>query len=174
MPATLHHFALFGLPIAYDLSPSTIESAYFAAQRQYHPDRFIGKPDSERMAALQKSADINQAYETLKNPLKRAQYLLHLKGITVGTEHDSVKPSPALLMETMELREKIAEAPREKLNELDDSLNKMMQRSQKILANNYMYAQWNEMAQETLRLGYIMKAQGELNSHLRGNDKDKR
>jgi molecular chaperone HscB len=155
-------FSILSIPQSFDINLQTLESAYFAAQRQHHPDRFIGKPDAERLKALQQSADINKAYETLKSPLKRAQYLLHLKGITVGTEQDSVKPSPALLTEIMELRERIAETPKDKLGELNDSLDKMIQRSIKILGNNYMYAQWNEMAQETLRLGYIVKAIEEL------------
>ncbi len=102
---TMTYFTLSSISPAFDLDLQALEAAYFTAQRQYHPDRFAGKPAAERQQAMQRSADINQAYETLKNPLKRAQYLLHLQGITVGTEQDSVKPSQELLMETMEWRE---------------------------------------------------------------------
>jgi molecular chaperone HscB len=157
------YFSLLSQPREFSFDPGKLESAYFAAQRQYHPDRFVGKPAPERLAAVQKSADINKAYETLKNPLRRSQYLLHLQGITVGTEADSIKPSAVLLAETIEWRERIAEAQdAETLEMLKDELEKLMSRSLKILANNFLYAQWNEMAQETLRLGYIIKAQEAL------------
>ena len=159
----MNYFELLGSSPSFDLNLKTLESAYFAAQRQYHPDRFVGKPPEERAAAAQRSADINKAYETLKTPLKRAQYLLYLQGITVGTEADSIKPSEALLMETMEWRERIAEAKdKDLLNGLHGELEKLMSRSVKVIANNHMFAQWDTMAQETLRLGYIIKAQEEL------------
>ncbi len=156
----MNHFALLNFPPAFDLNMQALESAYFAAQRQYHPDRFAGKPPAERAAALERSADINRAYEALKNPLPRAQYLLQLQGIAVGTEADSVKPSPGLLTETMKWREQIAEAKNaEELDKLDEALNKILIRSIKIISNAHLYTQWDAMAQETLRLGYILKAQ---------------
>ena len=92
--------------------------------------------------------DINAAYETLKNPLKRAQYLLFLQGIIVGTDKDSIKPSPDLLMEIMELREN--PIPQEKIKEL-------VKNSQNLIADYYKNSKLSEMAQEVLRLGYLMR-----------------
>ncbi|MDE3060186.1 MAG: Fe-S protein assembly co-chaperone HscB [Pseudomonadota bacterium] len=143
----MHYFTLLNLPPTFDLDLSALESAYFTAQRQYHPDRFVGKPPSERTAALQHSADINKAYDTLKDPLKRAQYLLHLQGIAVGTEADSVKPSQEILVEAMELREE--PPPKEKLE-------KMIAASIAAIGNHYQAKAFPQMAQETLRLGYLV------------------
>lgn len=142
------HFSLFNIQPTFDIDLAKLEAAYFTAQRQYHPDRFIGKPQEQKMAALQKSMDINKAYEALKSPLKRAQHLLELQGVIVGTDKDSVKPSQQLLMEVMELRE----------NEIGrDEAAKLIENSQKLIAEYYKTSKFNEMAQETLRLGYLMK-----------------
>lgn len=143
-------FHLLNLAPAFDLDLAALEAAYFAAQRQCHPDRFVGRPEAERLAAMQRSADVNRAYDTLKNPLSRAQYLLSLQGIRVGTESDSVKPSPEILMEAMELRES-PPAP--------DALDRMIQSSLAAVADSYTKSAWDAMAQETLRLGYLLKAQ---------------
>lgn len=144
----MNFFDFFFLHPDYAIDPHALESAYFKAQRQFHPDRFVNKSPEEKLAALQKSMDINAAYETLKNPLKRAQYLLFLQGIIVGTDKDSIKPSPDLLMEIMELREN--PIPQEKIKEL-------VKNSQNLIADYYKNSKLSEMAQEVLRLGYLMR-----------------
>ena len=92
------HFSLFGLPRAFALDEKMLQQKYLALQREFHPDR--AAPE-QKLAMLQKSADINEAYRVLKNPVERAEYLL---GATIE------KPSQTLLMEAMEQREELAEA----------------------------------------------------------------
>ncbi|MEZ5690953.1 MAG: Fe-S protein assembly co-chaperone HscB [Rickettsiales bacterium] len=142
------YFSLFNLNPAFDIDISNLESEYFKAQRLFHPDRFIGKSAEEKIQALQKSADINKAYDVLKNPLKRAQHLLELQGIIVGTDKDSVKPANELLMEVMELRES---------NISKDEVLRLVEESQNLVANHYKNSKFSDMAQEVLRLGYLMK-----------------
>jgi len=144
----MNYFSFLDLNLSFNIDLALLESAYFAAQRQFHPDRFAGKPDSERLAAAGKSADINKAYQTLNDPLKRAQYLLSLSGVTVGTDHDSVKPTHELLMEVMELRETPPAA---------ETLAKMRQKSIKRIGQFFVQNNWPAMAHETLRLGYLVK-----------------
>lgn len=143
-----NYFGLLSLPESFEINLQQLEQSYFTAQRQYHPDRFVGKPDGERLAAMQRSADINQAYKTLKDPLTRAQHLLKRQGILVGTDRDTVKPAPELLAEVMEWREE--EWPRERLQLLYD-------RTLAAIAEHSRTAAWDAMAQETLRLGYLVK-----------------
>lgn len=142
------YFELIAMQPAFDLDLAVLEESYFKAQRQFHPDRFVNKPAEEKMSALQKSMDINAAYETLKNPLKRSQYLLSLHGIIVGTDKDSIKPSQALLMEIMELQEN--PLPKEEIQ-------KLVEKSQMLVTDYYKNANFLEMAQEVLRLGYLIK-----------------
>ena len=71
----MDHFARLGLPAALDLEPASLDKAYFALQRQWHPDRFVAKPAEERARASTEAAALNDAYRTLKDPLSRAVYL---------------------------------------------------------------------------------------------------
>lgn len=151
----MNDFALLGIEPAFAIDSAQLEKAYFTKQRQFHPDRFVAKPAEERNAALQASMDINKAYDTLKNPLKRAQYLLALQGITVGTEKDSVKPSQMLLVEIMELRETVEEG-----GALD--LNEMVAASENHIAEHFIAKRFDEMAQEVLRLGYLIKIKQDM------------
>ena len=102
------YFSLLGVPPVFTLEQKALEQAYFAAQRATHPDRFIGKAEAERVAAILRSQAVNEAYEALKNPLTRAEHLLALRGHAPLAE--GAQASPALLMEMMELREALAEA----------------------------------------------------------------
>jgi molecular chaperone HscB len=152
------YFSILNIVPAFDIDLAMLEAEYFKAQRQYHPDRFIGKSAEERTAALAQSMDINQAYEALKNPLKRAQHLLKLQGVTVGTDNDSIKPSPALLMEIMELQEQFEEAKDPaNHNKLVDKLKDLHAKTLLDIAKYYANKEWQKMAQETIRLGYLVK-----------------
>lgn len=151
-------FEIFSISPAFDIDLAALEAEYFKAQRLFHPDRFIGKSPEERSQALQKSMDINKAYEVLKNPLKRAQYLLQLQNIIVGTDADSVKPSHELLIEVMELREQLdAEKNKGGQAKLVCQLKILYQNSLLEISKNYAKKDWQKMAQETMRLGYLVK-----------------
>jgi molecular chaperone HscB len=100
------HFARLGLAPGFDVDAADLQRRYVALQRQLHPDRFATRPAAERALALARASDLNQAYEMLKAPLERAEYLLTLKGGRAGHTVDD----PAMLMEAMELREALTEA----------------------------------------------------------------
>jgi molecular chaperone HscB len=100
-------FALLGLPVAYDVDPAALEHAFFERSKAVHPDRFSGAPAAERVAALSRSRALNDAYQLLRKPVSRAEYLLARAGVTIG---DNERLDPAFLMEILELREELAEA----------------------------------------------------------------
>ena len=105
----MDHFARLGLPAALELEPATLDRAYFALQRQWHPDRFVAKPPEERARASAEAAALNDAYRTLKDPLSRAFYLAVLKGVELPGDGKTID-DPELLMEAMEAREELHEA----------------------------------------------------------------
>lgn len=105
----MDHFARLGVPAAPDLEPALLDKAYFALQRRWHPDRFVGKPPEERAKASAEAAALNDAYRTLKDPLARAVYLAHLKGVDLPGDGKTID-DPDLLMEAMEAREALHEA----------------------------------------------------------------
>lgn len=150
-------FEILGLPLAFPLNLKTLETAYFDAQRQWHPDRFIGKPDEARAEAAQRSMRINDAYDTLKNPLERAKHLLEVQGIFID---DETTPPPALLMEIMELREAISDAAEDgrALMACVEDLKKHMAECTADLEAAFAAADYKTAEAETLRLGYLGKA----------------
>src|SRR5215813_7253433 len=105
----MDHFARLGLPAALDLEPASLDRAYFALQRQWHPDRFANRPPDERARASVEAAALNDAYRTLKDPLSRAVYLAELKGVALPGDGKTID-DPDLLMEAMEVREALHEA----------------------------------------------------------------
>ena len=102
-------YELFGLPPVFDLDLAQLDQAFRRLQAEVHPDRFAAATDSERRQSLQWATHVNDAYQTLKDPLLRARYLLQLRGVDTGEESNTAMPA-AFLMQQMEWREAIEEA----------------------------------------------------------------
>ncbi|MDS4013336.1 MAG: Fe-S protein assembly co-chaperone HscB [Candidatus Accumulibacter sp.] len=106
---TTDFFALFALPRRFRLAAAQLDKAYVDLQAEVHPDRFAAADDSARRLAMQWSTRVNEAYQTLKKPLARAKYLLHLAGHDVADENNTLMPAD-FLIEQLEWREAVAEA----------------------------------------------------------------
>jgi molecular chaperone HscB len=87
-----NHFQLFDLPMRYRLDAAALDAAYRNLQSTVHPDRFVQGDDAQRRLALQASARVNEAYRALKDPVQRAQYLLHLHGVETVGDADTQLP----------------------------------------------------------------------------------
>lgn len=109
-PGQADHFRRLGIEPSFDLDLDLVEKRYLGFQRAIHPDRFAAKPAKERALAEAQSVSLNDAYETLKDPLRRAAYLLGLKGVSAAVDKDETMRDPELLMEAMEAREALMEA----------------------------------------------------------------
>jgi molecular chaperone HscB len=103
------YFAVFALPRRYDLDVGAVEARYRELTRKLHPDRFARADARERRASLGRSVQLNEAWRTLKDPVKRAEYLLGLSGVEVAPETGGKVPAE-LLGEILELREALGEA----------------------------------------------------------------
>jgi molecular chaperone HscB len=108
-PFTQNHFEMFGLPVRFAVDEARLDAAFREVQAEVHPDRHAGAGDAGRRVAMQWSTQANEAYQTLKNPLKRATYLLHLRGADIGAENNTAM-EPAFLMQQMEWREAVEDA----------------------------------------------------------------
>jgi molecular chaperone HscB len=100
-------FAMLGLPPRFDLDTPSIEARFRERSRELHPDRFANAPAAERAQALVKARALNDAYQVVRRPQRRAEALLERAGLHIG---DHEKLDPAFLMEILELREELAEA----------------------------------------------------------------
>lgn len=104
-----NHFELFGLPVQFDIDLPTIGDRYRDLQRATHPDQFVAGTDQEQRLAVQQAAQVNDAYQTLKSPLKRAQYLLELNGAPL--DDTDTQMDMMFLMQQMEMREELENIP---------------------------------------------------------------
>lgn len=102
----MDYFTLFGLPATYPVDKQQLLTRFQTLQRQFHPDRFAASPERERMLAMQQATTINDAYQTLRHPLKSAEYLLALHGYDVQNEQQTFKDT-AFLLRQLELREEL-------------------------------------------------------------------
>lgn len=112
------HFEVLGIARAYHVDAADLEKRYLALQKETHPDRFAKALPRERMEAVVRNTELNDAYKVLKSDIKRAEYILKLEGVDIGEEKPQsttgatkqLVVDPKLLMEIMELREELAEA----------------------------------------------------------------
>ena len=104
-----NHFDLFHLPQRFAIDQKALEQAFHSVQGQAHPDKFAHASDAEKRVAMQWATRANEAYQTLKNPLKRARYLCELHGVDLQTESNTAM-APGFLMQQMEWRETLDDA----------------------------------------------------------------
>ena len=102
-------FELFGLAQKFNQDRAAIDARWKELQREAHPDKFAAQGASAQRVAMQWSVRINEAYQRLKDPLKRAAYLCELNGAPVNAENNTAMPAE-FLMQQIEWREALDEA----------------------------------------------------------------
>ncbi|MEL0658909.1 MULTISPECIES: co-chaperone HscB [Psychromonas] len=115
----MNYFELFSLPAVFSVDKTQLSQTYRDLQKQYHPDKFAMQDDSTRLKAMQKSTEINDAFQTLKDSCLRAQYLLKLSGLDIELEQRTLQDT-GFLMQQMEWREKIADFTADDEDEIED------------------------------------------------------
>jgi len=157
-------FALFGLAPVFRIDAKRLAAKYRELQRTAHPDRFAGSTAGDQLVSVQYAATINEAFQVLKSPLKRAIYLLELKGIDVNKEH-SFNLGPDFLMQQIEFRERLESItseslPEEALTELRSELTELQSRLHAAFEQHYNQGSeqgLNNAAQTVNKLQFIDK-----------------
>ena len=101
-----NHFELFQLSVGFEINPDQLDVAYREIQSRVHPDRFVAASSAEQRVAMQWATRANEAYQTLRDPLKRASYLCQLQGIDLQAESNTAMPME-FLMQQMAWREQL-------------------------------------------------------------------
>ena len=109
MKLTDDHFTLFGLPRRQALDRAQLDERRRELQAQVHPDRFAAEGAEAQRVAMQWAVRVNEAYQTLKDPLRRAAYLCELAGVPIDAERNTAMPA-SFLMQQMQWREALDEA----------------------------------------------------------------
>ncbi len=137
-------FELFGVPRQFAQNRPGLDARWKELQREAHPDRFAMHGPSAQRLAMQWSVRINEAYQRLKDPLKRAAYLCELGGAAIRAEDNTAMPA-AFLMQQMEWREALEDAPDSAaLDALDQAVREArtaaLQRCEQLLDGQHDYA----------------------------------
>ncbi len=111
-PAAQTHFSLFGLPVQHEVDAPTLDKRFRELSLKLHPDRFSSAEPRQRRLSLEHTSALNDAYRTLKEPVRRAFYLLKLAGVDLDREDFGTQQGMPVefLEEVMELREALSEA----------------------------------------------------------------
>jgi len=99
-------FELFDVPPTFVQDRATLDARWKELQREAHPDRFAAQGAAAQRVAMQWSVRINEAYQRLKDPVRRAAYLCKLNGAPIDAEHNTSMPAE-FLMQQMEWRESL-------------------------------------------------------------------
>jgi molecular chaperone HscB len=102
-------FELFAVPARFAQDRVALDARWKELQREAHPDRFAAQGAAAQRVAMQWSVRINEAYQRLKDPIKRASYLCALNGSPIDAENNTAMPSD-FLMQQMEWREELDDA----------------------------------------------------------------
>ena len=102
-------FELFGVPQRFAQERCALDARWKELQREAHPDRFAAQGAAAQRVAMQWSVRINEAYQRLKDPLRRAAYLCELHGAPIRAEDNTAMPAE-FLMQQMQWREDLEDA----------------------------------------------------------------
>jgi molecular chaperone HscB len=93
-------FSFFGIEPQLALDPVSLQKRFYELSRQWHPDRYAGRPAADQELALSNTALLNDAFRTLKNPVPRAEYVLSRHGLAL---EEAKQVPPELLEEVFEM-----------------------------------------------------------------------
>jgi len=155
-----NHFELFQMPVMFEIDTQQLDAAYREVQGRVHPDKFVTATDAEKRVAMQWATLANEAYQTLKNPLKRAMYLCELNGVDLATESNTHMPA-AFLMQQIEWREALDQA-RDTKNQsaLEQLENELIQKRDGLLSlvtQHLNAAQYNDAGEQVRQLMFVEK-----------------
>ena len=160
-------FELFELPTQFDLDRAQLDTQWKALQQQVHPDQFALQGPAEKRLAMQWSVRVNEAYQRLKNPLRRAAYLCELHGAPLQAEDNTSMPA-AFLMQQMQWREDLDEAHTEAaLTSLKSDIHQAKQQALQRCAQSLdADKNWLAAVQEVRALMFIERFEEDLNNRL--------
>ena len=161
---TQNYFELFNLPEKFQIDLEMLQENYRAIQKEIHPDRFATSSENEKVQSMIKSTQANDAFQTLKSPIKRAKYILSL--------HKSVEKitlPPDFLMQQMEWEEhfETIEKDSSELTEFKSTINKKYKEYSLLISTQIDDDQnWSDAAISIDKLYFIEKLLQKINKAL--------
>jgi molecular chaperone HscB len=127
------YYEFFGIPRKLSVDQDDLQKRFYSLSREFHPDRYARKSLDEQQFALDATAILNDGYRVLRDPIRRAEYLLAQEGFDIGEQRSKDVP-PELLEEVFELNMLLEETPgREELVEAHGKFQGMQRETDKEL-----------------------------------------
>lgn len=161
-------FTLLKLPEAFVIDLEKLDQNYQGIQKEIHPDRFASFDDETKLESIKKTAQVNDAYQTLKSPIRRAEYLLQLHGVNIHDEKYTAVPQD-FLMQQMEWREELETHKQNKLalEKLAADIQKNKNEIMNQLPSFFDHKDHlNDAIQITRELNFIEKIEQHINDAL--------
>lgn len=160
----MNHFEFFDLPVAYDVDLAELQQRYRRLQQTLHPDRHAAGSERDKLLAVQRTAQLNDAYQTLKSPLLRAEHILALRGVDMQHEQKTLQ-DPEFLMAQMEWRERVEELDADDFSGIDAAYKDLAAQTKELQdeLERLLVSNDNETAADTIRkLKFMHKLRREL------------
>jgi molecular chaperone HscB len=127
------YFKLFEQPLSFNIDLAQVHENQQKQQAKFHPDRFVNASDQEKRLSVQQASWVNEAYQTLANPVKRARYMLEVSGLDMKDESQTTADIE-FLMEQIALREQMEEVrdKQDPIEECDNIIKHLKLRSKEI------------------------------------------
>jgi len=160
-------FTLFGLEQRFGQDRAAIDARWKDLQRQAHPDKFADQGAAAQRVAMQWSVRINEAYQRLKDPLKRAAYLCELHGAPVNAENNTAMPA-TFLMQQMQWREELDDATSTRALEqislqVQQAKREMLQKIERLMDDSQAFA---EAVGQVRALMFVERFEDDVNKRL--------
>lgn len=159
------YFEIFGLKPAFEIDRATMAERYRELQREFHPDKYASKSEREQLLVMQYAARINEAHNTLRDPVLRAGYLLELAGVEISPERTTADAE--FLMQQMMLRERLEEVreesdPAAALDDLGEEVNGLFTNEQEHFAQVFAEGDLEAGRDSLLKLQFLTKLQRQV------------
>lgn len=172
---TQNYFSLFDLPPVFDLDGADLAVRYRDIQARVHPDRFADQGAPQQRIAVQTAAFVNEAYQCLKNPLRRAQYLLVLAGHAIHSDTHTHQDH-AFLLEQMQLREELERVSQQTdpaaLDTLLDHIRVRTAQLQAAFVQAFIAKDYTQAMDSVLKWQFLVKLQADAHRLAEHFDQD--
>ncbi len=174
-----NYFTLFDLPVGFAIDADRLALRYRAVQKVVHPDRFAAAGEQSQRLSLQRATLVNEAYQTLREPLARARYLLELKTGEALNPQASLN-DPEFLMRQMALRETLAgiagaDDARDRLDHLMREIAGLIEAEIELIDQQFASTEpqaLRDAAQSVQRLQFLYKLRSEADTLAADLDED--
>ncbi|ACV26915.1 Fe-S protein assembly co-chaperone HscB [Kangiella koreensis] len=162
-----NYFEMFGLEPNFSIDIPKVSAKLRTLLNSVHPDRFASSGAQQQMLSMQKTTQLNDAFAVLKNPVKRAQYLLRLK-TGIDTAKDHTVNDPEFLMQQLELREElediVASGDISRLNQFADKISELEEKQEEQMSELFAHQPLNteELEKAIYKLQFLHKTLSDI------------